>query len=152
MPTNRTIRARGRRNLDDYRASEALTLKVPLIPTKGFYDPAAVGTRCAEIRDEAAIGDAWRIHEEKLLRLWIEGWLPAATAKFTGFTDPGRPGTRPPGWWKHRAPEPRRRGESERKYLDRLGLWQDGEKAAGAAYERRAQIIRTLAPSSWSNS
>ena len=38
------------------------------------------------------------------------------------------PGTRPKTWWRFSAPEPRRPRESERRFLERLDLWEAGER------------------------
>ena len=38
------------------------------------------------------------------------------------------PGTRPKTWWRFSAPEPRLPAESESQYLERLGLWEAGER------------------------
>jgi hypothetical protein len=120
MPTNRTRIHRAPSRLDDFRAAEALTLCPPLIQCVGFYD------RTTGWRDERAIEAAWRTHRDRLVRMWIAGWLP--TEEFISPFKPGRPGTRPAGWWRHCAPEPQRRGETEAQYLSRLALWLDGEQ------------------------
>jgi hypothetical protein len=116
MPTNRALLRRSLRRLDDYRICEAMTLKRALI-SAGFEG------------DEAAIAAAWAAHEELLIHLWIDGWTPTA-AKFITKFEPGRPATRPPGWWRFRAPGPRRVGESVIAYLDRTGKWLPGERAS----------------------
>jgi hypothetical protein len=50
--------------------------------------------------------ERWENCKVEVLRLWI--------AK--------APGTRPPHWWDHDAPGKRKKGESERKFLERHGL------------------------------
>src|SRR5215203_1288049 len=130
MATTRKPLLRSAARLDDYRLCELLTLRAPLIPTKGFYDPNAPADPCSHKRDTTAIAAAWRAHEMMLLHLWISGWLP--TLKFIAY-EPGAPGTRPPGWWTYRAPDARRQHETEALYLSRHRLWQSGEREAAAA-------------------
>ena len=108
MPTRRTPLGRKRRELDDFCLAELMTLQPGLIHG-GFYDASAEGIRCVDKRDTIAIEETWRERELELLRLWIGGWIPAN--KWVGAYTPGKPGTRPPGWWKYRAPEPRPRRE-----------------------------------------
>src|SRR4051794_25740319 len=107
MPTKRTPINRARLAFDDYHAAEALTLRAALIPDLGFYDPLAPGVSCSQKRDIAAIAQAWATRERELLALWISGWV--RHEKWVSAFTPGKPGTRPPGWWKHCAPERRRR-------------------------------------------
>ena len=140
MPTNRIRTSRKLRTLDDYKVCEALTLRSPLIPTEGFWDRHGPGLRCAEQRDEQAIGAAWRAGERFMLGLWVSGWQP--TVEFVVFDEPGRPGTRPPGWWKYCAPEQPGNRESEKSYLTRLNLWLDGEQAAEAATCSKKSVLR----------
>lgn len=56
--------------------------------------------------------EAWEFGRDQLLEEWVRD----------------RPGTRPPGWWRFSAPEPRRTGELEPAYLRRLGLLLQGEE------------------------
>src|SRR4051812_20529318 len=112
--------------VDDYRLAELLTLQPPLIAGAGYYDPEVRGDRVAEQRDTDAIEQAWRELEDQLLALWIAGWQPEL--KFTGPVQRGGPGTRPPGWWRFCATEPRRPGEVQAAYLERHHLWLPGER------------------------
>jgi hypothetical protein len=126
MPSRRTILGRARHVLDDYRLAELFTLDPPLLVAEGFYNPALPGRRCADQRDTAAMEALWREREGELVALWVHGWQPRS--KFVAPFAPGKPRTRPIGWWRHCAPERRRRGESEPDYLDRLNLWLPGER------------------------
>src|SRR5215208_405215 len=119
MPTRRTVLARARHALDDFAICELFTLQGPLIaggvgwhawPTQGSRD-----YHPPHDRDVEAIADAWATREVELVTLWISGWQPES--KWCGDFASGKPRTRPPGWWKHCAPERRRRGESQARYL-----------------------------------
>ncbi len=121
MPTKRNKVDRSRHVVDEYHLAEALTLQSALIPTFGFYAPWASGSeRCGEKRDVDAIAACWHEREHELLALWIAGWRP--TEKWVGVYKPGRPFTRPAGWWRYIAKERRRPRESERDYLIRHEL------------------------------
>jgi hypothetical protein len=137
MATTRKPLLRSAARLDDYRLCELLTLRAPLIPTKGFYDPNAPADLCSHKRDTTAIATAWRAHEMMLLHLWISGWLP--TLKFIAY-EPGAPGTRPPGWWRYLTSIGRERHETEERYLTSHCLWLDGEQEAAAAHALSAQF------------
>jgi hypothetical protein len=110
--------------LDDFKIVEALTLESPLLAGEGFYAPGP-GIPAAH-RDEGAIAAAWRMRGHELLELWVSGWSPGKWATNDGM--PGKPGTRPKGWWKHAAPRKRRVGESVHRYLDSIDGWLPGER------------------------
>ena len=115
MPTNRRVLSRPRRQLDEFEYSELLTLREPLLGGYGFNGQV----------DQ--MEKLWREREAELINLWTSGWRPET--EFAGFPDKaGRPGTRPPAWWLFCAPHKRKRGEHEWMYLDRYGLWRDGER------------------------
>ena len=84
-------------------------------------------------RDTLAIARLWREYERELVELWITGWEPEHKFADWEWGKPGKRGTRPAGWWKHCAPVPRRRGDSEATYLDRHELWLPGEREAYCA-------------------
>jgi hypothetical protein len=120
IPINRPLH-----RLTELEMKEALSLDPPWV--SGGFDTKPVDRGC-DHRDEAAIAAAWRERERELLEAWTSGWVPSH--KFAGPMRPGKPGTRPPGWWKYCAPTPRRRGETETQYLDRTNSWLVGEREA----------------------
>jgi hypothetical protein len=73
-------------------------------------------------------------HREGILERWTrrdhlrEDWVLVRDE----LLGEAAPGTRPGGWWKYEAPEPRRQVgdaiESQAAYLDRLGLLTDQER------------------------
>jgi hypothetical protein len=126
--------ARRPHGLDDYRLSELFSLRRPLIALNGYAG------------DEAAIAAAWARLERPLVELWISGWKPAVKFVVSEAEEPGAPGTRPAGWWRYCAPEPRGKRESEMAYLRRKGLLIDGEQELLAAHARRAATESVLLP------
>jgi hypothetical protein len=125
MGTTRTPINRPLHRLTELEMKEALTLEPPMI--SGGFDTKPVD-RGVDHRDTEGIATVWRERESELLEVWISGWRPKS--KFAGPMQPGKPGTRPRGWWKHRAATPRRRGETETQYLDRTNSWLVGEREA----------------------
>jgi len=66
-------------------------------------------------RAGAKLREAWEYAGESLLAEWIQT----------------HSGTRPPGWWRFDAPEPRPEDETEASCLERLGLLHEGEVGSG---------------------
>jgi hypothetical protein len=139
MPTNRRPIVRHAVRLTEPQICELLTLEAPLAAGEGFWagqrhEGKTVGIPrvrgdlppggiVAYERDIGAMESAWQTHESTLLGLWIAGWRPGDSLCQAIFT-PGRPGTRPPGWWRFRGPKvlPDLEVETEREYLESHGL------------------------------
>jgi hypothetical protein len=132
--------AKAPHGLTDYHVAELLSLQRPLIPTEG-YCRREDGRYVA---DEVAIRAAWQRLDAALVQLWIGGWAPSVRFLVPEAKEPGMPGTRPAGWWRHFAPSPRRRGESEIAYLRRHGLVLPGEEELIARHSRRTAVVRGL--------
>jgi hypothetical protein len=112
--------------VDDYHIAELFSLQKALLAFHGYWG------------DEAAIAAAWATLERPLIELWITGWEPRVRFLMRDAAIPGAPGTRPVGWWKYCAREPRRKQESEVGYLRRKGLIADCEEELLVAHTRRA--------------
>jgi hypothetical protein len=128
------------RGLDDYKLAELFSAKRPLIPQEGYH-------RREDGRyysDDDAIRNAWQRLGKSLVLLWINGWAPSVRFLVPDAKKAGVPGTRPAGWWRHCAPSPRRRGESEIAYLRRHGLVLPGEEELIARHSRRTAVVRGL--------
>jgi hypothetical protein len=125
MPTNRRTLIRERRQLDEFQTAELLSLRPALLAGSGYE----IDGQFAEDR----MREAWHQHERELIQAWTSGWRPQS--EFANFKEAGSPGSRPKGYWKYAAPSPRRRGESEPMYIDRINGWLEGERAAWLAAE-----------------
>ena len=143
MPTRRHTLSRPRRQLDEYEYAELLTLRSPLLAGHGFWDRSSQdGTLVADQRDLKKMEELWHQREGELISMWCIGWQP--DSPFASYPKLGRPGTRPPGWWRFMAPHKRLRGEHEWQYLDRHGLWRDGEREAWLASCREGKGGRRI--------
>jgi len=139
MPTARRTLTRPRRQLNEYQYAELLSLRAPLIAGEGFWDRDAPGERLvADQRDMKQMEAEWHEREVELINMWTIGWQP--DSPFANYPEKlGRPGTRPPGWWLFMAPHKLKRGEHQWQYLDRWGLWRDGEREAWLAGCKRGK-------------
>ena len=86
MPSYRRPREKQQRNPAHDRDRDQYLLEGPVVPGWGFE-------RHNGVEDTEAAVAYWQRHRERLLHEWISK----------------APGTRPWFWWKHEAPEPRRR-------------------------------------------
>ena len=144
MPTTRTRRSRQWQNeLDPYRILSLMTGPDDvLLAGHGYYTPMRGGLPWAATPEQVSDAEAemerdWTVLGERLLRWWVfdENGPPMKPWIFVGTPNPK---TRPWAWWQFDAPEPLPEGETEREYLERLGLFLPGEEHLPTREQRDA--------------